>query len=103
LQAVKTSREEGNKIVALELTNRSISIWDYDFSLPVTLVVGNEALGISEAVLKEADDIIEIPMLGFKNSINVATAFGIAVYEIQRQYRKQYPCSSRVKTAAVLK
>ena len=54
--------------------------------LPVGLILGNEALGVSEDILNQVDDIVEIPMLGFKNSINVAVAFGIAVYEIQRQY-----------------
>jgi tRNA G18 (ribose-2'-O)-methylase SpoU len=34
-----------------------------------------------------ADEIIEIPMLGFKNSVNVAVAFGIVVFEVVRQYR----------------
>jgi len=87
LQAVKDRRAAGSQIVALELTNKSTSIWDFKFQLPVTLVLGNEALGISEEVLKEADEIIQIPMLGFKNSLNVATAFGIVVYEIQRQYK----------------
>lgn len=102
VEAVRASREDGYTVVALELTNRSTSIWDYQFPLPVSVVLGNEALGISEDVLSEADAIIEIPMLGFKNSINVATAFGICVYEIQRQYRDQYPCQQRLKNVRLL-
>ena len=72
-------------VYALELTNKSRVIWDVSFPLPIAVVLGNEALGVSEEVLQVADEIVEIPMLGYKNSINVAVAFGIVVYEIQRQ------------------
>lgn len=102
MEAVNTARADGYGVVALELTSRSISIWQYDFPLPVALVLGNEALGISEEVLLKADAIVEIPMLGFKNSLNVATAFGIAVYEIQRQYLDRYPCSNRLTNIKML-
>jgi tRNA G18 (ribose-2'-O)-methylase SpoU len=73
-------------IVALETTNKSRTIWNYQFPERVALILGNEALGVSEKALDMSDEIVEIPMLGYKNSINVAVAFGIAVYEIQRQH-----------------
>ena len=73
-------------IVALETTNKSRIIWNYQFPESVALILGNEALGVSEKAMDIADEIVEIPMLGYKNSINVAVAFGIAVYEIQRQH-----------------
>lgn len=44
------------------------------------LVVGNEMRGLSPAVLKLADHIVEIPMRGKKESLNVAVAFGVAAY-----------------------
>ncbi len=77
-------------VVALETTNQSRSIWEFDFPLPVALVMGNEALGVSRPVLELADAIVEIPMLGYKNSINVAVASGIVSYEIQRQHWERY-------------
>lgn len=85
LEAVQQEKQEGKHIVALELTNQSKCIREYTFPLPAALVMGNEALGVSKEVLAMADDIVEIPMFGFKNSINVAVAFGIVAYEIQRQ------------------
>lgn len=90
LETVREIKSQNIPIVALETTNRSQSIWDFDFPLPVALVMGNEALGVSDSVLEEADAIVEIPMLGFKNSINVAVASGIVSYEIQRQHWKRY-------------
>lgn len=46
----------------------------------LVLVVGNEVRGLSPAVLTLADHIVEIPMRGKKESLNVAVAFGIAAY-----------------------
>jgi tRNA G18 (ribose-2'-O)-methylase SpoU len=86
LGAVTGMQQAGIPVAALELTDKSRWIWDFSFPLPVALVLGNEALGVSQEVLRRSDFIIEIPMLGYKNSINVAVAFGICVYEIQRQY-----------------
>ena len=88
LQAVEELQEQKIPVYALETTTKSKLLWEMKFPLPVGLVLGNEALGISEPVLDKVDGIVEIPMLGFKNSINVGVAFGITVYEIQRQHWK---------------
>ena len=88
-EAIEALKAKGIPIFALELTNRSQLIWEIDFPIPIALVLGNEALGVSPEVLSLADEIVEIPMLGYKNSINVAVAFGIVVYEIQRQHWKK--------------
>jgi tRNA G18 (ribose-2'-O)-methylase SpoU len=96
-EAIQETRGLGARVVALELTNRSRMIWNYRFPLPVALVLGNEALGVSREILPFVDDIVEIPMFGYKNSLNVAVAFGIAVYEIQRQYWDGLPQESRAK------
>jgi 23S rRNA (guanosine2251-2'-O)-methyltransferase len=86
VEAVRRLRDGGVKIMALETTDRSGILWERPIPLPVALVAGNEALGVSSDVLELADEIVEIPMYGFKNSINVAVALGIVLYEIQRQH-----------------
>ena len=48
----------------------------------VALVVGSEIDGVSAGVLKRSDRIIEIPMRGTKESLNVSVAFGIGAYHI---------------------
>ena len=48
----------------------------------VTLVIGNENAGVDPAVLAQADRVVCLPMRGVKRSLNVATAFGAAVYLI---------------------
>ena len=49
----------------------------------VVLVLGNEVSGISQKLLNYATDAVEIPMYGTKESLNVAVAFGIAVYALK--------------------
>ena len=82
LQALK---KQGVFITALEQTSKSISLDKFSPKFPLALVIGHEVKGVSPSVLKRVDAIIEIPMLGKKESLNVAVAFGIAGYEINQQ------------------
>ncbi|NGX34287.1 MAG: putative TrmH family tRNA/rRNA methyltransferase [Candidatus Anoxychlamydiales bacterium] len=74
--------------IGLDTSEKSISIHDFIFPEKFTMILGNEEYGISDKMLKEIDYLIEIPMLGFKNSINVASAFAICSNEIRRQQKK---------------
>lgn len=71
--------------IALDTANDAIDIYDFIFPKQFTLILGNEEYGISDEVLKEINYALEIPMLGMKNSINVACAYGIAASQIRRQ------------------
>ncbi len=77
-------KKNGYSIIALEQNDASI---DYRQYRPTkrkctVLIVGNEVLGIDANILKRCDTVIEIPMCGKKNSLNVAVATGIALYRI---------------------
>ena len=72
-------------IYALETVENADSIYDCEFQYPAALIVGNEALGISLKILKLADRIIEIPLSGWKNSLNVGVATAITIAEIKRK------------------
>lgn len=72
-------------IIALELSDQAVSLYHFIFPETFTLVLGNEEYGCSEDALAKADYIVEIPMRGRKNSLNVANAFAIVAGEIQRQ------------------
>lgn len=54
---------------------------------PVALIVGNEANGVSEEFLKKADSVVRIPMAGSIESMNVAVATGIMMYEIAKKHK----------------
>jgi len=53
----------------------------------MAIVVGNEEFGISHDILKKSDQIVEIPTRGYKNSLNVSVAFGIAIFQILKQWK----------------
>lgn len=77
-------KEQGVSIVAAEQTLKSIALEKFKPQFPLALVVGHEVKGVSPSSLRLADAIVEIPMRGQKESLNVAVAFGIAAYEINR-------------------
>jgi len=56
-------------------------------SWPLALLVGNEVDGLTAAALRAAHDRISLPMRGTKASLNVAVAFGIAVYRLMEHRR----------------
>ena len=73
---------EGNTVAALEHTTTSVSCFTLRGSqFPLALVVGNELTGLSEAALARCSLAFEIPMYGMKQSLNVAVATGIMLYE----------------------
>lgn len=74
-------------IIALETSEQAQNFHHYKLPDQFTLVVGNEEYGCSHQTLQMADELLEIPLKGRKNSLNVANAFAIAAYEIQKQKR----------------
>ncbi|MCH9614325.1 MAG: tRNA (guanosine(18)-2'-O)-methyltransferase [Chlamydiia bacterium] len=64
-------------IIALETAPDAPSIYDFSFPSICTIIVGNEEFGISEKNLALADHIVQIPLPGSKNSLNVACAFAL--------------------------
>ncbi len=75
-------------IIALETSVEAISLYDFIFPEEFTLVLGNEEYGCSDESLRLADHVVEIPLFGKKNSLNVANAFAIVAGEIRRSLRK---------------
>lgn len=75
-------KKEGIRIVALEQTPQPIDYKKLKPKFPLALIVGNEVRGLNKKILSYADKIIEIPMYGKKESLNVAVATGIALYNL---------------------
>ena len=70
------------QIVALEQSEKSIDYRKFRPRFPIALILGNEVRGISPELLKKCDKIIEIPMRGRKESLNVAVSAGVALFRI---------------------
>lgn len=81
LEAISYLKKSGFKIAVLEITEKGIPIQKIKMdSFPLALVIGNEVTGVSEEVFSESDLILEIPLYGEKESLNVAIAFGVAIF-----------------------
>ena len=82
-------KSEGCQILALEQSEKSIPYTRLAMpdsrSSKLCLLLGTEVEGVPESILALADQIIEIPMRGKKESLNVSVAFGIAIFEIAKK------------------
>jgi tRNA G18 (ribose-2'-O)-methylase SpoU len=76
----------GCLLVSLELTSssRDVRALGWDGQQPLCLIVGSENTGVAQALLDVSDHTVHIPMVGRNSSMNVATACGIAVFELTR-------------------
>lgn len=79
---IEVLKNNGFRIVALEQTETSINLKDYRPPEKVALVLGEEVYGVENNLLKQCDDIVEISMMGEKESFNVSVAAGIALYSL---------------------
>ena len=83
LKVIETLSSEGFRIVALEQAADSIALQKYTAPEKICLIVGHEVTGVPKEILSVCDDIVEIPMHGKKESINVTVAAGIALYHLR--------------------
>jgi len=75
------------KIGALELTNKSFPYYDLKKDIfPLCILIGNEISGVSQDLLDLCDYSIEIPQYGIKQSLNVAVAYGITIFEMRKLF-----------------
>lgn len=77
-------KRDGYRIVGLEQDARSTMIDEYVKPARIALLLGEEVEGIGAALRDACDDLVEIPMVGLKESFNVSVAAGIALYALTR-------------------
>lgn len=82
LEAISYYREHGYQIVALETAAEARSVFEAQPCFPLALLLGNESLGLEESVLAQADLILQLPVQGWKNSLNVGVAFAVTAYQL---------------------
>ena len=80
LDVIDRLHGEGFSVVAVEQAARSLSVYDFRPPEKCAYVLGNEVEGINPNALKAADQIIEIPMRGRKESLNVSVVAGIVLF-----------------------
>lgn len=70
-------------LIALDPSDAAIPVADFQFPESFTLILGNEEVGISKEVLEQVDAIIEVPLFGKSNAINIGSAFAITAAQIR--------------------
>ncbi len=86
-EIVTKLKNDGVKICALEQTDSSkpyFEICNNDF--PIAVIIGNEITGVDQDLIDLCDFAIDIPQYGIKQSLNVAVATGITLFELRKIY-----------------
>lgn len=83
--AVSELKAQGHKLYAAQLSDRAVDFRDVDYTVPCTIIMGNEVDGVNPVTAEQADEHIVIPMMGMVESLNVSSACSIILSEAQRQ------------------
>lgn len=84
-QTIADLKEKGVWIYATDMEGQDYADWDA--SLPLALIIGNEGKGISRLLKESADGLLTIPMVGNVQSLNAGVAAGLMMYEVLRKRR----------------
>ncbi len=79
-EIIERLQADGVIVAAVELAQGSVLLKDFDEPEQVAYIVGNEVDGVAKETLALADVIVELPMLGQKESLNVSVTAGIVLY-----------------------
>lgn len=92
-EAIKNLKEAGYKVYAIEQAMNSLLLQKVDFKTDekIAVIFGNEVTGVEQDTILQCDGCIEIPQLGMKHSLNIATAAGVVLWEIVRGRISQAP------------
>ena len=84
IDAISNLQKEGYKIAAIEQTENSIGLSQFNPEEKTAIVFGNEVDGVAEEVIAMCDTVIEIPQFGTKHSFNIAVSAGIVIWEMNK-------------------
>jgi 23S rRNA (guanosine2251-2'-O)-methyltransferase len=86
-EAIADLKANGYKIYAIEQTVDSLKLQEINFepNENIAVIFGNEVSGVEQETILQCDGCIEIPQLGMKHSLNIATAAGIVLWEFVRK------------------
>lgn len=86
-ECMNNLKEKGYRIVATS-PHSGIPLQDFNISKPAAIFFGTETDGLSEEVIREADEFIKIPMFGFTESLNISVSAAIILQDITARLRK---------------
>lgn len=85
-EAIKALKETGYTVYAVEQAKNSLQLHQTEFEAAekIAVIFGNEVTGVEQDTILQCNGCIEIPQLGMKHSLNIATAAGVVLWEIVR-------------------
>lgn len=84
VEAINALREKAYSIYAVEQAENSWKLGSFEADEKIAVIFGNEVSGVEQSTIALCDGVIEIPQLGMKHSLNVATAAGVVLWELVR-------------------
>ena len=84
--AIDELRKDGYKVFSIEQAENSLNLQAINFKPEekIAIIFGNEVTGVEQSTILLSDGCIEIPQLGMKHSLNIATAAGVVLWELVR-------------------
>lgn len=82
IELIHELNREGKKVVCVEQAQRSIMLNDFKPKEHLVLVFGNEVFGVQQSVIDLASNVLEIPQVGTKHSLNVSVSAGIILWDV---------------------
>ena len=94
-EAINVLKAAGFKVYAIEQAINSLPLQQVNFknAEKIAVVFGNEVTGVEQETMLQCDGCIEIPQLGMKHSLNIATAAGVVLWEMVRSRLLQTPAA----------
>jgi len=88
VDVVRALQAQGVWVVVVEQTDNAVDFYDYraPSEKPVAYIFGNEIDGVTPVVVAAANQVVEVPMYGVKESLNVAVTVGIVLYGSKQSY-----------------
>ena len=89
-EAIRHLKSIGYKVYAVEQVARSLKLNQVQFSSSdnIAVIFGNEVTGVEQSTISHCDGFLEIPQMGMKHSLNIATAAGVVLWELTKKFVK---------------
>ena len=86
--AIHELQSLGHTVYAVEQAQHSTKLNDIAYKIgdKIAVIFGNEVSGVEQSTIQQCKGCIEIPQLGMKHSLNIATAAGVVLWELVRAH-----------------
>ena len=82
-EAIKELRDQGYRIIATTLNENAVPLHNFNLHTgKCALFFGTELTGLTDQVLDQADEFLEIPIYGFTKSFNISVSAAIILYQL---------------------